>query len=961
MSSPILGTLKRTLWQKWRLVQRLGVVLVSVAAVMFGVVTLAGAAAPTEGSSVPNSAIPVGTFTAGTPFSSGQSINIVIPANSVFTNTTNLLILECTAPGGVIPTKTSACDGNTINGPSFTSNADGSVDFQAATSSLYQVYALPDSISLGETSTGGSPVCSATVECMLFIGYDQSDFTKPHFWSQPFNVVSNSDDKGENPGDGSASSTPTTAVGTQSTVTVSPATATADGHDSSVVTVTMRGNAGSNSGLPVPSKTVTLSQGAGHSIITPAHSPNVTDGNGQATFTVSDATTESVTYTATDTTDGVTASSPSNQPTVNFQAPVVGQAHSTVSATPTTVPSGSTTITVTLRDQAASPQPIAGKSVTLSGSGSTVVITPAATPNVTDASGVATFTATDTATETVTFTATDTTDGTTLTNTAAVTFGTLQVSPSKSTVVASTPAEAASTQGSAVTVTLLSSASDPVAGKAVALSTGSSTTSIAGPTPAMTGSNGQVTFTVTDSVVETVTVTATDATDGVTLATKPTVAFQAAAPSASQSTVTSQSPTSPADGQTQTLITVTMQDQFGHALSGKTIAMAANSGSGALVHPIAIGGSNNPGITDSSGQAQFEASDTTAEVVTFTATDKTDNMLTLTEMPSITYLAGPADPTGKFTTVVSSVNPPADGTSPSTITVTLADLFGNPVAGKTITLAALNGTSTIAPAQSPDVTDSKGHAIFSVTDAKAEVVTYQATDVTDSNTVLEREAVVTFGTPPAPPPVPEFSNVLASPSSVPADGTTTATISVFLNDGSGDAVGGKTVTLTAGSGKSTVTAVNATSDTTGLATFTVTDTTPESVTYTADDTTDSVTLSDLPVTVTFTASGNSTTTTTTTTPTSGSTTSTTTTTAGAGSTATTTSTTSTTVAAASSSGSSNSGSNGSISSGASTTGSTSSSLAFTGISTLVIWLFGVGVLLAGAGTLGRRRVKTVTS
>ena len=77
-----------------------------------------------------------------------------------------------------------------------------------------------------------------------------------------------------------------------------------------------------------------------------------------------------------------------------------------MSVTPPTVAAGgSTTVTVTLRDQGANPQPVADQTVTLAGTGS-AIITPAATPNVTDASGVVTFTATDPAAETVTFTAT---------------------------------------------------------------------------------------------------------------------------------------------------------------------------------------------------------------------------------------------------------------------------------------------------------------------------------------------------------------------------------------------------------------------------------------------------------------------------------------------------------------------------------------------------------------------------
>jgi hypothetical protein len=159
----------------------------------------AGATTPTEGSSVPGSAVPVGSYTPG-PFSSGQSINIVIPANSVFTSTTtDINVVECSAPGGVLPTLPSACDGNTIQGPTLTANSDGSINFSAETGSLYQLFAIPDA-NLGETT---GPVCNLSTPCVLYIGQNQNDFTQPHVFSQVFTINPNGgSDSGANPGDG---------------------------------------------------------------------------------------------------------------------------------------------------------------------------------------------------------------------------------------------------------------------------------------------------------------------------------------------------------------------------------------------------------------------------------------------------------------------------------------------------------------------------------------------------------------------------------------------------------------------------------------------------------------------------------------------------------------------------------------------------------------------------------------
>jgi hypothetical protein len=97
------------------------------------------------------------------------------------------------------------------------------------------------------------------------------------------------------------------------------------------------------------------------------------------------------------------------------------------------------------------------------------------------------------------------------------------------------------------------------------------------------------------------------------------------------------------------------------------------------------------------------------------------------------------------------------------------------------------------------------------------------------------------------------STVSANPTTVTADGSTTSTITVTLLDTNSNPVSGKAVSLTAGSGSSTITTVSGTTNASGQATFTVKDAVAQSVIYTAKDTTDSVTITPT-ATVTFTAS-----------------------------------------------------------------------------------------------------------
>jgi hypothetical protein len=169
--------------------------------------TPAFAAGPANGSKVPGSAIPIGSYSTGTPFSSGQVIEVKIPPNSTLTPGADTRIVECAAPHGVVPTNPSACDGSTIQGNTVYVQPDGSVDYtRTKTSTGYTVYALPDFHSLGEPKDS-RPICDTTHLCVLYIGQNYLAFTSPHFWSEPFKVRPTSNDTGANPGDGSIAAT----------------------------------------------------------------------------------------------------------------------------------------------------------------------------------------------------------------------------------------------------------------------------------------------------------------------------------------------------------------------------------------------------------------------------------------------------------------------------------------------------------------------------------------------------------------------------------------------------------------------------------------------------------------------------------------------------------------------------------------------------------------------------------
>ncbi len=518
---------------------------------------------------------------------------------------------------------------------------------------------------------------------------------------------------------------------------------------------------------------------------------------------------------------------------VAFNPGPVSTSTSTVSASPTSVVAdGATTSTVTVTLKDSGGNPVGGKAVSITaGSGSSIVSPASATST---ASGVATFTVKNTAVESVTYTAKDTTDNITITQTASVNFTVGTVSAGVSTVSASpTSLIADGSATSSITVTLFDSLSHPVSGKTVTLTQGTGSSTIS-PASATTNASGVATFTVKDTKAETITYAAKDATDNITITQTQQVTFTPGPVNATVSTAAASPASVVADGTATSTVTVTLKDANSNPVSGKAVSITAGSG-GSTITPASA-------TTNASGVATFTVKDTAVESVTYTAKDTTDN-ITITQTAQVSFTAG-TPTSGNSTVSASPTSITADGTTTSTVTVTLFDAFSHPVSGKTVTLAQGTGSSTISPASA--TTNASGVAAFTVKDTKAETVTYTARDTTD-NVTITQTAQVTFtpGTPTA-----GNSTVTANPTSVTADGTTTSTITVTLEDAHNNPVSSKTVTLSQGTGSSTITTVSGTTNASGQASFTVKNTKAESVIYTATDTTDAVTVAQT-ATVTF--------------------------------------------------------------------------------------------------------------
>ncbi|MEI7899513.1 MAG: invasin domain 3-containing protein, partial [bacterium] len=385
---------------------------------------------------------------------------------------------------------------------------------------------------------------------------------------------------------------------------------------------------------------------------------------------------------------------------------------------------------------------------------------------------------------------------------------------------------------SMITVTLKDANTNAVPGKTVTLASSRGALDSISAASGLSSGSGVVTFTVTSTNAGSSVFTATDTNDSVTVTQTATVTFLSAAVSAANSTVTAYPTSVAADGATTSTVTVTVKDSSSAAISGKTVTLVKTSGPGnPTITTIA-------GTTDGSGVATFTVQSTTAGADVFTATA---DSVAITQTATVTFTAG-AVAAGTSTVVASPTIVPANGTAASTITVTLLDANSNPVTNKTVSLDSSRGvTDTISGASGPS--SASGVVTFTVTSTNAGASVFTATG---DSVELSTKPVVTFGASAA------ASTVVADPTSVPADGTTTSTITVTLKDGSNNAVTNKTVTLVSSrTSTDTITTASNVSDVSGVVTFTVSSTKAGAPVFTATDTTDGVTVTQTAI-VTFT-------------------------------------------------------------------------------------------------------------
>ncbi|EFN7626937.1 hypothetical protein EGC54_11685 [Escherichia coli] len=227
---------------------------------------------------------------------------------------------------------------------------------------------------------------------------------------------------------------------------------------------------------------------------------------------------------------------------------------------------------------------------------------------------------------------------------------------------------------------------------------------------------------------------------------------------------------SEADGSTANTLRARVTDAFGNALNGQTVSVLADNG--ATVFPTVT--------TQPDGTVEISVTSQTAGVSTVTASINNSSL-----SQNVTFVADVR--TAKIADlVVIKDGSVADGATANTLRVRVTDAFGNALGGQTVSVLADNG-ATVAPTA---ITGPDGTVEISVTSQTAgiSVVTVSINSSSQSRDVTFIADVRTA----------QIASLEVTQDNSVADGATANTLRVRVTDAFGNALGGQTVSVTAG-------------------------------------------------------------------------------------------------------------------------------------------------------------------
>ncbi|WP_214628022.1 Ig-like domain-containing protein [Paenibacillus agaridevorans] len=320
-----------------------------------------------------------------------------------------------------------------------------------------------------------------------------------------------------------------------------------------------------------------------------------------------------------------------------------------------------------------------------------------------------------------------------------------------------------------------------------------------------TDGNGKAMFMVSNQDIDEITYKVIDMISGQEFTQQATLMFVAGNLDVSASSVTSSHSELLANGTDKAVIEATLLDSSRHPLASRQVRLEAAGGQSAIAPQLAV--------TDENGVASFEVAHDAVESITYAVIDVATEMK-LHDQIVINYVTGAPDAQQSVVSAHRDVVV-ADGTSATTITVTVKDLYGHAINGAEVRLAASGGSSTITNLN--PVTGTDGKATFEVTSGGLGEITYTAYAKPAGGTEVEivQKASVTFVNSDMDV---LLSSVAAAPTSVVADGVSTVVVTATIVDKNGLPVTNRELSLHVDDSTDTRT-WQATTNEDGIATF----------------------------------------------------------------------------------------------------------------------------------------------
>ncbi|MCF3274980.1 inverse autotransporter adhesin IatC [Escherichia coli] len=239
-----------------------------------------------------------------------------------------------------------------------------------------------------------------------------------------------------------------------------------------------------------------------------------------------------------------------------------------------------------------------------------------------------------------------------------------------------------------------------------------------------------------------------------------------------------------ADGATANTLRARVTDAFGNALGGQTVSVLADNG--ATTAPTVI--------TEPDGTVEISVTSQTAGISRVTASINSSSL-----SRDVTFIADVR--TAQIAElVVIKDNSVADGATANTLQVKVTDAFGNTLAGQTVSVLADN-SATVAPTV---ITQPDGTAEISVTSQTAGVSAVTAS-INSSNASRNVTFVADVRTA-------KIADLVVIKDGSVADGAMANTLQVKVTDAFGNALGGQTVSVTAGNSATVAPAVTTNPD-----------------------------------------------------------------------------------------------------------------------------------------------------